>query len=88
MKTTAGKTKTPANNARPIRIYREGDGKLLSVCEAPSLKQALKSYFENTLRGYGFTDPKHNGNILTVSDKQGRPVIYVALETYQQHVLA
>lgn len=88
MKTTAGKTKTPVTGERTIHIYREHDGRILANVEAPSLKEALKRYYERTLKGYGFTNPKHNGNTMTVTDKKKKPVIYVALETNQQHVLA
>jgi hypothetical protein len=87
VKTTAGKTKTPETGKRAIRIFAEGDGRLLSVREANSLKQALKDYFETTLRGYDWTDPKHVGNTLTVIDRMGKPRVYVALEVYQEHVL-
>lgn len=88
MKTTAGKTKTPPTGSRYIRIWREHDGKLLAVVKAVSLKEALKLYYESTLKDYGWTNPKHTGNTLTVTDKLGKPRLYVALEVYQTHVLA
>jgi hypothetical protein len=88
MKTTGGKTRAPAQGTRNVHIYREGDHKLLSCKEASSLREALKMYFEDTLRGYGYTQPKHVGNTLTVIGKMNQPIVYVALETYQAHVLA
>ena len=87
MKTTDGKTKPAAKNERPVRIYREHDGKLLAVVMASSLKAALAHYYENTLRGYGWTNPKHVGNTLTVTTKMKTTQLYVALEITQQHVL-
>lgn len=87
MKTTGGKTKPASHGKRVVHIYEEGAARLIAVREAVSLKQALLDYFEATLRGYGYTKPKTTGNTLTVTNKQGKPQLYVALETFQTHVL-
>jgi len=82
VKTTKGKTK-PAKSARAIQIFRLEGNKLLAVVKAPSQKQALLDYFDNTLKSYGYKNPKVVGNVLTVTWKR-KPIKYRALEVYQK----
>lgn len=69
-----------AGKPRSVRI-RQGFGQErgVSVRLAPSLKQALLDFYEETLKGYGYTKPKVVGNVLTVRFRS-REMTYVAEE--------
>jgi hypothetical protein len=82
MKTTAGKSK-PVRGTRVVRIYRLDGDKLLSVVRSTSLKQALLDYFERTLSGYGYKNPKVTGNVLTVTFRR-KSIMYRALDANQR----
>ena len=83
MKTTKGKTKPAESGERICQIYRLDGNKLLTVVSAKSLKMALKTYYEQTLAGYGYTAPLIKGNVLICKNKQGENQKYRAIEAYQ-----
>lgn len=76
MKTTGGKTRTNRRN-RNVRIYSERG--LTTVVVAASLKDGLQQYYNNSLRGLGYTEPQYTGNTMTVELK-GRIYHYNAQE--------
>lgn len=60
---------------------RQGFGQERNVCsrEAVSLKQALLDFYNETLKQYGYKDPKVVGNVLTVRYKRDEKT-YIATE--------
>lgn len=64
---------------RVIQIFSHDDRhRLLAVRRATSLRDALKDYFEETLKPASYSKPLYNGNVLTVTDQNGLNVKYNA----------
>lgn len=76
MKTTQGKTRT---ERRPRVVHVHSERGLITVLEAASLKDGLQQYYNNSLRGLGYTDPIYQGNTMSCQLK-GRTYNYNAQE--------
>jgi hypothetical protein len=86
MKTTGGKTRITRREARVIKIHRAGEREFCHIRKAPSFRQALLEFHRDVLKSKGFTNPRVVGNMLTVTDREGKTVAYIALEQYQTPV--
>lgn len=74
------KTEHSRKPSRAIRISRGDHRGLVAVVHAPSLKSALEKHWGSNLKLRGFTNPTYVGNTLTVTNKLGEEVMYLAHE--------
>lgn len=59
---------------------KEGRLKPYANRAAPTAREALKAYFAETLKGYGWTRPSVKGDTMTVRDTLGNKLVYTAVK--------